>query len=77
MLFKEAVTQIIEAHTVNVIKFHTLCSIFVWPKFCFFTQLLLKIPCTMAKSVDLDHDQPDLGLLRLHIILLDILVYVI
>ena len=39
---------------VNALKFWTLYSILFWLKFCFFTQLFLKMLSGMANSVDPD-----------------------
>ena len=58
--------------TVNVKKNRTLYSKLFWLKFCFFTQLSLKMLSGIANSVDPDQTAPleqsdrDLGLHCLH-----------
>ena len=39
---------------VNILKFQTLYSILVWPKFRFFILLFLKIHSGMANTIDPD-----------------------
>ena len=54
--------------TVNVLKFHTLCSIPDWPKSCFFfVQLFYKILHEKVNSIDPDQTTP-LGLLCLYML---------